>query len=454
VTDQPVVVIGAGRSGLACAGTLAREGHRVVLVDRSDTPDIRARVATLPRSIEVRLGGYPDDVAAHALMVCPSPGVHWDAPELEVARANRVPVRSEMDLVFERCRARICGVTGTNGKTTTTALVAAILERAGERVHLGGNIGVTMLDRLADVIDTDWVVLELSSFQIESVSEPRCAIACVLNVTPDHLDRHGDLTAYAATKRRLVRFAVDHAVVGYDDPITREMATVAACPVHQFGLQPGITDGATRLGDDVTSVEAGVATTVLPVADIPLFGEHNLQNVLAAVAVARAAGVDTPPIAGAVRDFRAVRHRLQPVRDEAGVLWVNDSKATNVESAVAALRSFPGRTIIWIGGGKGAGFTIDGLAAEVAQRARFAILNGTSAPELDAALADRGFAERTVVATLADAVRVAEEIAREGDVVLLAPGYKSFDQFRDFEDRGDTFAALVGDVARSAAGNA
>jgi UDP-N-acetylmuramoylalanine--D-glutamate ligase len=453
VTDRPVVVIGAGRSGLACARTLAREGHRIVLVDNADTPAIRERVAKLPDSVEVRLGGYADDVAAGALMVCPSPGEPWDAPELQVARAHGVPVRSEMDLVFERCRARICGVTGTNGKTTTTALVAAILERAGERVHLGGNIGVTMLDRLDDVVDTDWVVLELSSFQIESVREPRCAIACVLNVTPDHLDRHGDFAAYAETKRCLVRFAVDDAVLGFDDPVTREMGSVAHSRVHQFGLQPGVSDGATRRGDDVVSVESGVATQVMSVADIPLFGEHNLQNVLAAVAMARAAGVGTPPIAGAVRDFRAVSHRLQPVRDAAGVLWVNDSKATNVESAVAALRSFPGRTIIWIGGGKGAGFPIDGLADEVALRARFAILNGASATELDAALALRGFVERSMVANLAEAVRMAEEIARPGDVVLLAPGFKSFDQFRDFEDRGDVFAALVGDLAHSAAGN-
>ena len=283
--------------------------------------------------------------------------------------------------------------------------------------------------------------------------EPRCAIACVLNVTPDHLDRHGDFAAYAETKRRLVRFALDDAVLGFDDPVTREMAAIANCRVHGFGLLPGVTDGATRRGADVVSLEAGVATTVLPVADIPLFGEHNLLNVLAAVAVARAAGVEASPIAGAVRDFRAVPHRLQTVRDEDGVLWVNDSKATNVESAVAALRSFPGRSIVWIGGGKGAGTSIDGLADEVAQRARFAILNGASAGELEAALNERGFAARTVVETLAEAVQAADEMARPGDVVLLAPGYKSFDQFRDFEHRGEAFAALVGQLARPAVSN-
>jgi UDP-N-acetylmuramoylalanine--D-glutamate ligase len=447
MTGKPVVVIGAGRSGLACARTLAGEGHHILLVDRSDTPAIRERVAILPDTVEERLGGYPDDVAADALMVCPSPGVPWDAPELQVARAHGVPVRSEMDLVFERCRARICGITGTNGKTTTTALVAAILERAGERVHLGGNIGVTMLDRLDAVSDTDWVVLELSSFQIESVQEPRCAIACVLNVTADHLDRHGDFETYAETKRRLVRFALDDAVLGFDDLITREMAAVASCRVEYFGRGRGFADGATRVGDDVVSVEAGSASPVLPVRDIPLFGEHNLQNVLAAVAVARAAGVPIPPIALAVRDFQPVPHRLQPVRDQDGVLWVNDSKATNVESAIAALRSFPDRTIVWIGGGKGAGTSIEALADEIVARARHAVLNGASAGELDAALAERGFAARTVVATLGEAVAAAALIAHPGDVVLLAPGYKSFDQFSDFEERGRAFGEAVGHLA-------
>ena len=191
---------------------------------------------------------------------------------------------------------------------------------------------------------------------------------------------------------------------------------------------------------------------MLAVGDIPLFGEHNLQNVLAAVAVARAAGVATEPIAGAVRDFHAVPHRLQTVRDQDGVLWINDSKATNVESAIAALRSFPGRTIIWIGGGKGAGTSIEPLADEVVARARHAVLNGASAPtELEEALARRGFAARTAVGTLDEAVTAAAGLARPGDVVLLAPGYKSFDQFTDFEDRGRAFGEAVDHLGAHAA---
>ena len=194
-------------------------------------------------------------------------------------------------------------------------------------------------------------------------------------------------------------------------------------------------------------MDAGAVSPVLPVRDIPLFGEHNLHNVLAAVAVGRAAGVAIQPIAMAVRDFQPVPHRLQTVRDRDGVLWVNDSKATNVESAVAALRAFPGRTIVWIGGGKGAGTSIDRLADEVVTRARHAVLNGASAGELDTALAHRGFAARTVVSTLDEAVTAAAQLARPGDVVLLAPGYKSFDQFLDFEDRGRAFGEAVAQLS-------
>jgi UDP-N-acetylmuramoylalanine--D-glutamate ligase len=302
----------------------------------------------------------------------------------------------------------------------------------------------------------DWVVLELSSFQIESVEDPRCRLAAVLNVTPDHLNRHGTFEAYAAAKRRLVEHAdPDGAVVlGADDVVARGMAQASTARVLLAGFEIGPSDGATVRDGEVVVIERGSAAPVMPVSDIPLFGEHNVQNVLVAVALGHAAGVAHDAIAGAVRGFRAVHHRLEPVLDAGGVLWVNDSKATNVDAAVKALRAFPDRPIVWIGGGETKGVGPEALATEVSRQARHAILNGDTGPEVDRALATLGWNSRTLVATLAEAVHAAHDIARPGDVVLLSPGYTSFDQFDDYEQRGDAFAALVRDVCGAARGTA
>ena len=448
------VVIGLARSGMACARTLHAEGWDVLVVDQRDDAALRERAAALPDGVSVQLGGYSDDVAVGADMVCPSPGVPWDAPELARARSAGVAVRSEMDLVFRRCPAPIVGITGTNGKTTTTTLTGAVIAAGGARVHVGGNIGEPMLDRLGDVRDDDWVVLELSSFQIESVEDPRCRLAAVLNVTPDHLNRHGTFAAYAAAKRRLVEHAdpAGAVVLGADDAVTRGMAAAAGAPVLLAGLDIGAhQDGATVRGGEVVVIRSGTAAPVLPVSEIPLFGEHNILNVLAAVALGDAAGVSTDAAARAVRDFRAVQHRLEPVLDAGGVLWVNDSKATNADAAIKALRAFPDRPIVWIGGGETKGVGPEELAAEVNQRARYAVLNGATGAEVDAALAQLGYASRSLVATLADAVRVAHDVARPGDVVLLAPGYTSFDQFDSYEQRGTVYATLAREICGTAA---
>jgi len=450
------LVIGLARSGMACARALSREGWDVVVVDRKDDEELRARALTVPPGVEVRLGVYADDVAVGFDMVCPSPGVPWDASELAVARTHGVPVHSEMDMVFRRCPAPIVGITGTNGKTTTTTLTGQVIAAGGRRVHVGGNIGEPMLDRLQDVAADDWVVLELSSFQLESVEDPRCRLAAVLNVTPDHLNRHSDFDAYAAAKRRIVEHAdpAGTVVLGADDALARSMATSATARVLLAGADIGAADGTTVCDGEVVVVEQGSASAVMPVGDIPLFGEHNVQNVLAAVALGHAAGVPHDAIAGAVRGFRAVQHRLEPVLDAAGVLWVNDSKATNVDAAVKALRAFPDRPIVWIGGGETKGVGPDDLAREVSQRARHAVLNGSTGPEMDRALAKLGYNARTLVGTLAEAVRAAHEVARPGDVVLLAPGYTSWDQFADFEERGRVFADLVREVCGAARGTA
>jgi UDP-N-acetylmuramoylalanine--D-glutamate ligase len=443
------VVIGLGRSGAACARVLAAEGHDVLVVDRRDDARLQELAASLaPAGVRAQLGGYEPDVVRDATLVCPSPGVPWTAPELQLARRLGIPVRSEIALVFERCRGRIVGITGTNGKTTTTSLCAAVIGRDGRRVHLGGNIGATMLDRLDAVRSDDWVVLELSSFQLESVEAPRCEIAAVLNISPDHLDRHDSLEAYIGAKRRVVEHAESFAVLGWDDPVTRSMAASTTAQGRFFGTGAGIVDGATVAGADVVIVESGRTHPVMPVVDIPLLGAHNVLNVLAAATVGHAAGVATPDIAAAVRDFTAVPHRLEVVADRDGVLWINDSKATNVDSASRALESFD-RPIIWIGGGHSKGVPATELAVSVARHARLAILNGDTAAELDAALAAQGFASRVVVPDQAAAIEVAADRAVAGDVVLLAPGYASFDQFTSFEERGAAFTTAVQALSRS-----
>ena len=436
------VVVGLGRSGASCARFLDAEGWRVRVVDRADGESQRRQAASLPAGVEVSLGGYPEDVAAGASLLCPSPGVPWDAPEVRWARAHGIEVSSEIDLLFRRCPAPIVGITGTNGKTTTTTLTGAVLAAGGRRVHVGGNIGTPLLDQLDGIAADDWVVLELSSFQLESASRPACRLAAVLNVTPDHLDRHGTLEAYIAAKRRIVEHAVEAVALGADDPVTRDMARAARSRVMLFGAEVG-ENGATVREGRVVSVEAGRDVPVMPVDDIPLFGTHNVLNVLAAVCLGRAGGVEADRIAAAVRSFRAVSHRLEPVLERDGVLWVDDSKATNAESAIVALRAFGERPLIWIGGGGSKGVGPEALAAEVAQRARHAVVNGATAGELDAALGSLAYSARTRTETLDEAVAQARRLARPGDVVLLSPGYTSFDQFSSYEERGRRFAELV-----------
>lgn len=441
--SQRAVVIGLARSGLACARVLAAEGWEVLVVDREDGDRQRSLVPRLPASVATQLGGYTPEVVRGAALVCPSPGVRWDAPELVLARRLGIPVRSEMSLLLERCPGHVVGITGTNGKSTTSSLCAAILGQDGRRVHLGGNIGTTVLDRLDAVGADDWVVLELSSFQLESVEHPACQIGAVLNVTPDHLDRHGSFEDYAAIKQRLAAAATGHAVLGWDDPVTRAMAPSCRAPVLFFGRLDDAVEGATVVDDTVVIRAGGSSVPLLPLQDIPLFGPHNVLNVLAASLIGHLAGVAAADVAAAVRSFRAVPHRLQLVVEHGGVRWVNDSKATNGDAAARALESFGEAPLIWIGGGQSKGVPATELAAAVARRARLAILNGATAGALDAELAALGYPARIVVAGQDDAVEVAAAQAQPGDVVLLAPGYASFDQFADFEVRGEAFIAAV-----------
>jgi UDP-N-acetylmuramoylalanine--D-glutamate ligase len=419
---ERALVVGLGRSGLALASFLAARGVRVRACDLRPAERIGPALRRLPPGAETVLGGYDQRVLEDCAAVYASPGVPWDAELLERARAASVPVSSEIDLFFRECPAPIVGVTGTNGKTTTTALAGSVLARGSRPVVVGGNIGDTVLDRLDELTPEHWVVLELSSFQLESCAHPRARIACVLNLTPDHLDRHGSMDAYVAAKARLVEAGEpgDDVVLNGLDPRCRTLASLTVARVTWFDEHR-------------------------PVPPVALPGEHNRMNALAAAAIGRAAGLPDEAIEEGVRRFPGVEHRLELVGSWGGVRWYNDSKATNPDAGLVGLRAFAGTPLVLIAGGYGGGFELDEWVAAVRSLTRTVVLLGASGDELAERLAGHHVLR---AGSLDEAVALADSAAQAGDTVLLSPAYKSYDMFASYEERGHLFKDAVRELHR------
>ena len=409
------LVVGAARSGVALALHLTAEGEAVRLADRKPSSELLSTIAQLPPGVDLRVGGYDERVLDGVDVVYASPGVPWDSELLNQARAKGIPVSSEIDLFLRLCKGTVVGITGTNGKTTTTALTGVVLEAGRRPVVVGGNIGDTVLDRLAEITPEHWVVLELSSFQLESVEHPHLHVAVILNITPDHLDRHGTLAQYVDLKARAIEDA-DYALLNSRDPTVSALSTRAAGKVVWFDQHQ-------------------------PLPPMPLPGRHNMENALAAAAVGHIAGLSDDAINEAIRGFKGVEHRLELVGEWAGVRWYNDSKATNPDAGRVALSAFPGAPVILIAGGYGSGFDLQEWVQDVLANTEAAILIGASAGELAEALREHPKVIRAE--TLEQAVSIAAGMARQGSVVLLSPAYKSYDMFKDFEDRGNQFKELV-----------
>jgi UDP-N-acetylmuramoylalanine--D-glutamate ligase len=411
------LVVGAARSGIALATHLIAAGDAVRVVDRKPAAELQDEIAHMPGGVDLRLGderGALDGVH----IVYASPGVPWDSPLLNEARARGIAISSEIDLFLKLNKGTVVGITGTNGKTTTTALTGVVLGAGKRPVVVGGNIGDTVLDRLDEITSEHWVVLELSSFQLESVEHPRLHAGVILNITPDHLDRHGTFDRYVDLKARAIQFAGpdDFAVLNGRDEATRALATRTRAEVVWFDQHQ-------------------------PLPPMPLPGRHNMENALAAAAVGRIAGLSDETINAAIRSFKGVEHRLELVGEWAGVRWFNDSKATNPDAGRVALNAFPGAPVVLIAGGYGSGFELKDWLADVLAHTEAVVLIGASADLLQEALRDHPKVVRA--STLEDAVSKAAGLTRLGGVVLLSPAYKSFDMFKDYEDRGNQFKALV-----------
>ncbi|HXX18965.1 MAG TPA: UDP-N-acetylmuramoyl-L-alanine--D-glutamate ligase [Candidatus Acidoferrum sp.] len=437
-----VLVVGLARTGEVVSLFAAGYGATVTATDEKPESELAATAEKLRAAgVKLELGGHTPETFLDKDLIVLSPGVPANLPPLMHARAAGIPVWSEIELAWRFLRGKLVAITGSNGKTTTTALVAHILKTAGIQTLVGGNIGTPLLALVESSADSTVTVAEVSSFQLETIEAFRPEIGVLLNLTPDHLDRHASFEEYATAKMRLFENQLDRdaAVLNADDPeVTKRMPSKGQ--IFWFSRQKRVAAGAFLRDGQIVFRHDGEEVTVGRRDEIPLRGEHNVENVLAACAAAYLAGAEPGAIASGVKSFRAVEHRLEFVAEIGGVEFFNDSKATNVDAALKAIEAFPGPLIVILGG-KDKGSPYTPLIEPLRQRARMAILIGAAA---DRIAADLGEAVPYVHAgTLDRAVQLAMSGAQPGDTVLLAPACSSFDQFENYEHRGRAFKELV-----------
>lgn len=430
-----VLVVGLGKTGAACARYFVEQGAHVTITDSRSAPPGTVELRGLP--VDVKLGGFgaTRPLNSYALAAI-SPGVSLDETFVRELRAQGVPTFGDIELFARAAEAPVVAITGSNGKSTVTTLLGEMAKRAGLNVAVGGNLGTPALDLLS--ADVQLYVMELSSFQLETVLSLRCKAAANLNVSPDHLDRHHSFEAYAEAKSRIF-IGCELAVVNRQDAETERNVRAAhrklsfgldAPMAGQYGLVKSGGEDWLAVGDE----------RVLKVSELKIYGLHNAANALAALALADAAGIPRAASLAVLREFKGLRHRCEWVAEVGGVEYFNDSKGTNVGATLAALAGLP-EPIVWLGGGQGKGQDFAPLKPVLAQKAHAAILYGQDAAQIERALTDALPVYRET--TLEASVKRAHTLARRGDRVLLSPACASLDQFKNYEERGEKFCACV-----------
>ncbi len=441
VTKEPVLVLGMGATGASCARYLARRGVSAMFADTRRAPTGIIDIRRAMPEADVRTGSMPADIPKAVSRLVVSPGLPMETPLIQLALQQGVEVLSDIDLFIAECTQPLLAVTGSNGKSTVASMVAAILDAAGWKVGVGGNLGPPALDLLE--LKADVYVLELSSFQLERSHELPAAAAVILNIATDHLDQHLTGESYTAAKARIYR-ACQTAVLNRDAPTVMALAPSATARIS-FGMD---TPEAGQWGVRTVNAQEFIARGADPVVavdQLPLTGRHNLANALAACAMADAVDAPTAAMQQGLLAFHGLPHRMQTVPTADGICWIDDSKATNEAAAIASIRSVTGPLVLIAGGdAKGAGFSQ--LATALAERECTAVLLGRDADFLANALSGACTVQR--VDSLAEAVKTAARIAVPGSTVLLAPACSSHDMFADFADRGQQFTAAVRELAR------
>jgi UDP-N-acetylmuramoylalanine--D-glutamate ligase len=445
-----VLVVGLARTGLVSALFSAAYGAKVTATDERPIPEVAEAAEKLRvAGVKLELGGFVPPTFLEQDLIVVSPGVPAKIEPLENARAKGIPVWSEIELAWRFLRGKLVAITGSNGKTTTTSLVAHILKTSNVPTLIGGNIGTPLLALVETSVDTSVTVAEISSFQLETIDSFRPEIGVLLNFTPDHLDRHITFEEYAGAKMRMFenQLEKDIALLNADDPeVTKRMP--AKPKIFWFSRQKRVATGAFLRDDQIIFRHEGSEVELARLADIQLRGQHNVENVLASCAAAYLAGAVPAAIAAGVKSFRGVEHRLEFVAELSGVQYYNDSKATNVDAAVKAVEAFPGPLVVILGG-RDKGSPYAPLREPLHERARLALLIGESAEKIAADLGDAVAFENA--GTLQQALHIAARHVQPGDTVLLAPACSSFDQFENYEHRGRVFKELVAQMQSATA---
>jgi UDP-N-acetylmuramoylalanine--D-glutamate ligase len=430
------------RSGIAAARVLHTLGATVTITDKKPLEQLADQVKALGTTeIRIEAGGHPDRIFIETDLIVLSPGVP-KIPQILSAHRHGVRVISELELGWTLSDAPFVGITGTNGKSTVTTLVGLMLQKAGKRTLVAGNIGNALTETPELLHGQDWIVVELSSFQLEDIDTFRPRVATILNITQDHLDRYKDITEYGEAKARIFekQHRDDVLVLNYDDPLVRALARRATSRVVPFSRLEKHANGAyVENGRLMVRGEA-----ICGVDEILIRGVHNLENAMAAAAIALAAGADRASTAAVLRKFPGLEHRLEFVREKDGVSYINDSKGTNVGAVVKSVEGFT-RPVILIAGGYDKGSDFSPLFGLFREKIKLLILIGKAADKMAKALG--GSTETVMAKTLIDAVQLAAQRAVPGDVVLLSPACASFDMFKDFEDRGRQFKDAVRDLS-------
>jgi UDP-N-acetylmuramoylalanine--D-glutamate ligase len=449
-----VVILGAARQGLALARFLVRQGAVVTLSDQRSAAQMDPALQSL-EGLPIRwaLGGHPLELLDGAGLLCLSGGIPLNLPVVVEAQRRGLPLSNDSQIFMEAVPCRVIGITGSAGKTTTTTLVGRMAEAAAvlpQKAWVGGNIGLPLIDRLDEISSADIVVLELSSFQLEQMTlSPQ--VAAILNITPNHLDRHNSMEAYTAAKARILAFQgpQDTAVLGREDPVAwSQMAPQVKGRRVSFSFaRPPAGESGSFLQDEVFCFQDGSQVTELaPSSLVTLRGRHNLLNTLAACAVATAAGFPVQAVQKGIAGFNGVPHRLELVRKLQGICWYNDSIATAPERTMAAIQSFEEPLVLLLGG-RDKKLPWDNLADLIHERVDHVIVFGEASPKILQSLGAQQPERRPITLehcqTLQEAVQEAANVAQPGDVVLLSPGGTSFDEFNDFEERGEFFKLWV-----------